>query len=273
MSLQVLIVDDSATIREILRKGLVEILPDCQVFECETALEAGRFMLQMIPEVLFLDLNMPGVSGLTFLEKLDVILAGRRPPIIVSISSDVQPATMAALKQRGAYDTLTKPFQQKDMALLILRVIRMVHSSRVLLVDDSTTTRVLIRRIITRSRFNVVLDECENGNDAVRLAARNHYHAIFLDLNMPGIDGLEAAGDILYNRPETNIVMMSTDGQEQSRRAAMHIGVKLYLTKPFYAGDVDAVFHSIFDMTNAKFVEGMEMEEFEDVSGEFVFII
>ena len=87
MAFAALIVDDSDVIRYVLRKAIGEIVPSCEVFDCSNALDAARFLGSRIPEILFIDLNMPGISGFQFIERLSKILGGRKPPIELLIRS------------------------------------------------------------------------------------------------------------------------------------------------------------------------------------------
>lgn len=263
--LNALVVDDVATVRMQLRIAIKEILHDCHVFESENALDAARFLSRFIPEVVLLDLNMPGISGLQFLEKLERITSGRKPPIIVSISSDISPGTLKALQDRGAYDILPKPFDRMALATVLLRLIQMARLRRVLIVDDSATVRTLVRRIVQKSRFNLAVEEAATGDEAMRLFRGQGFDVAFMDVNMPGVDGLEAAGEILYTRQGVHIVMMSGDGNENVRRAAAHIGVQHFLTKPFYPHQVDSVLHTLYDMSNSRFIEAARQEVFTQV--------
>ncbi|WP_165498235.1 response regulator [Siculibacillus lacustris] len=265
--LSALIVDDSVTVRNHLRVAIANIIRDCQVFEAEGALEAARFLSKFIPEVVFLDLNMPKVSGIAFLDKLDAIMCGRKPPIIVSISSDLSDSTLSKLEARGTYDVLPKPFDPQKVAAVLLRVMQMSRSRRVLVVDDSATVRTLVRKIIEKSRFNLTVEEAATGGAAIAAFRGQVYDVAFIDLNMPGIDGLEAAGEILYSRADTHVVLMSGQSDEGVRRAASHIGVEFFLKKPFYPSDVDAVLHAFYDMSDARFLEVAEREVF---AGDFV---
>lgn len=257
-----LIVDDSAIARQQLREGIGQILPDCHIFEVESALEAARFLSRFIPEVVFLDLNMPGVGGLEFLDKLDKVLVGRKPPIIVSITSEITPRTLKALQDRGAYDLLPKPFDYMDIATVLLRLVQMSRSRRVLLVDDSATVRSVVRKIIKRSRFNLEVEEAGDAEEALRLFRGQGFDVAFIDMFMPGIDGLEVAGEILYTRQGVHLVMMSGDANEGVRRAASHIGVQHFLQKPFFPSDIDAVLHDLYDMSDSRFLEAAKKQAF-----------
>lgn len=264
LNLRALIVDDSAIVRTQLRNEIREVVPDCHVFEVESVLEAGRFLLRGVPDVLFLDLNMPNINGIELLKKFDSVLGGRRPPIVVSISTDMRPATLEALKARGAYALLPKPFDRSQVAMMMLRVVKMVQSRRVLIVDDSATVRSVVKRIIQHSRFKLDVEEAANGSDAIRLFRSGGFDLAFIDVEMPGIDGLEAAGEILYSSGNAHVVLMSGKDDEAIRRAASHIGVDFFLKKPFYARDVDEVLHSLYSVAETEFVAGREPETFED---------
>lgn len=264
LNVRALIVDDSAIVRTQLRNEIREIAPDCHVYEVASVLEAGRFLLRGVPDVLFLDLNMPNINGIELLKKFDSVLAGRRPPIVVSISSDTRPETLQALKARGAYALLPKPFDRTKVAKMLLRVVQMVQSRRVLIVDDSATVRTVVRRIVEHSRFKLDIEEAANGEDAIRQFRTGGFDLAFIDFEMPGIDGLEAAGEILYSSGDAHVVLMSGKGDEAIRRAASHIGVEFFLKKPFFAKDVDEVLHSLYSVAETEFVSSREPDVFEE---------
>lgn len=264
LNLRALIVDDSAIVRTQLRNEIREVVPDCHVFEVEGVLEAGRFLLRGVPDVLFLDLNMPNINGIELLKKFDSVLAGRRPPIVVSISTDTRPATIEALKERGAYALLPKPFDKSKVAMLLLRIVKIVQSRRVLIVDDSATVRSVVKRIVKHSRFKLDVEEAASGADAIRLFRSGGFDLAFIDVEMPGIDGLEAAGEILYSSGDAHVVLMSGKDDEAIRRAASHIGVDFFLKKPFYARDVDEVLHSLYSVAETEFVATRESEVFDE---------
>ncbi len=264
LNLRALIVDDSAIVRTQLRNEIREIVPDCHVFEVESVLEAGRFLLRGVPDVLFLDLNMPNINGIELLKKFDSVLGGRRPPIVVSISTDMRQATLDALKARGAYALLPKPFDKSKVAMMLLRIVKMVQSRRVLIVDDSATVRSVVKRIIKHSRFKLDVEEAANGADAIRQFRIGGFDLAFIDVEMPGIDGLEAAGEILYSSVDAHVVLMSGKDDEAIRRAASHIGVDFFLKKPFYARDVDEVLHSLYSVAETEFVTMREPDVFEE---------
>ncbi|MDR3372805.1 MAG: response regulator [Ancalomicrobiaceae bacterium] len=264
MTFAALVVDDSDVIRYVLRKAISEIMPSCEVFECPNALEAARFLGSRIPEILFVDLNMPGISGFQFIERLSKILDGRKAPIIVSISADTSHKTVEFLRRFGVYEILPKPFSSRSIAEILLKSLHIAKPRTVLVTDDSSTSRSIIKKVVARSLFNLTPVEASDGHAAIALATQRKFDCVFVDLNMPGIDGIETAGTILYDRPETIIVLISAQGNEKVEREAIHVGIKHFMRKPFYADDINALLHTLFEIRDTEFVKARQLVCFAD---------
>jgi CheY-like chemotaxis protein len=261
-ALTALIVDDSTLVRNQLASEIQHVMKDCQVFESDGVMAASRFLSRFVPDLVFLDLNMPKINGIELLAHLDTLVYGHKPPVVVSISADMSPATLEALNRRGAYDLLPKPFASAAVAAVLGRVVEMTRLRRVLVVDDSATVRSVVKRIIEHSRFNLSVEEAATGDDALRLFKSRPYDLAFIDVEMPGIDGLEAAGEILERRDDVRVVLMSGRDDEARRRAGSHVGASFFLKKPFFAKDVDAVLHAIYGLADAAFVTAARPESF-----------
>lgn len=104
---RVLIVDDSATMRRLIRRRLTDDPRIIIVGEAANAFEARHMINQHAPDVITLDVEMPGMSGLEFLSKLMSL----RPMPVVMISSETQEGSNAALEALsiGAIDCIGKP--------------------------------------------------------------------------------------------------------------------------------------------------------------------
>jgi CheY-like chemotaxis protein len=105
----------------------------------------------------------------------------------------------------------------------------------VLVVDDMTETRRLMRRVLERSGLRVI--EAENGEMALRAAARDRPAAIVLDLRLPGISGFDVARRIRANPDpalaSTPILACSASVQAEVRREALDAGCNAFEGKPF----------------------------------------
>lgn len=104
-------------------------------------------------------------------------------------------------------------------------------SPLLLIVDDSRMSRMLIRAIVTDQRPNWRLIEASSGDEAVTLVETETPDYVSMDVNMPGISGLEAAGRIRIRHPETRIAMCTANIQESTREAASKVGLH-FVAKP-----------------------------------------
>jgi two-component system chemotaxis response regulator CheY len=104
----------------------------------------------------------------------------------------------------------------------------------VLIVDDDP----FIRELIVTTLENVTefsLQEAADGQEAVDIAARDHPQLVFLDIDMPRLDGISACR-AMRGDPGTSgatIVMLTASGENSSRARAEEAGADLFLTKPF----------------------------------------
>ena len=102
---------------------------------------------------------------------------------------------------------------------------------QVLLVDDSDFMRNLLREILEES-FEIV-DEAENGVEAVELYREHDPDLVMMDIVMPIRDGIEATDEIKTENPGANVIMCTSVGQEEQMKAAIRAGADGYITKPF----------------------------------------
>jgi len=101
----------------------------------------------------------------------------------------------------------------------------------VLLVDDHALVRRGFRRILEDDPEIEVVGEASDGEEAVRLAAKEQPHVIVMDCAMPGMNGLEATRRILEARPETAILMLSMHSEDTLVRQALDAGARGYILK------------------------------------------
>jgi PAS domain S-box-containing protein len=104
-------------------------------------------------------------------------------------------------------------------------------SRRVLLVDDSSDIRLLLRRMLTRvSNFDVV-GEASDGREAIALATNLQPDVVVLDLAMPIMDGLEALPQLRQRLPHAKIVVLSGFDEARTEQAALDAGADAYIEK------------------------------------------
>jgi DNA-binding NarL/FixJ family response regulator len=102
---------------------------------------------------------------------------------------------------------------------------------RILLVDDNPNVRSALNMIFRGSRDWVVCGEAANGREAVELTHKLNPNAILLDFQMPEMDGLEAAKEILKEKPSLPIVLYSLHGTLMLEKPAKAIGIAKVISK------------------------------------------
>jgi len=121
-----------------------------------------------------------------------------------------------------------------------------MHPIRVLLVDDSSQNRVLIRAILEAEHYEVV--EADTGEAAVEAFRAEAFDLMILDLVLPGLDGFGVLKE-LRPRDEVPVIMLTAMGQERSRILGFDYGADDYLVKPFSTLELLARIRVIFKRT------------------------
>ncbi len=107
----------------------------------------------------------------------------------------------------------------------------------ILVVDDNSLIRHALRSFIEQSGDWQVCGEAENGSVALEKVAQLHPDVVILDLQMPVMDGLEAARRINMLAPNTMMVMFTMHDCEQLRKEAQAAGIKHVLSKSESVGE------------------------------------
>jgi DNA-binding response OmpR family regulator len=102
---------------------------------------------------------------------------------------------------------------------------------RILIVDDEAVIRKLLRLVMEKHGYTEV-DDAESGEEAVAALRKNDYHVVFLDKNMPGMDGISVLRIGRSIRPACQFIIITAFGSEESVIEAIDLGAHSYLTKP-----------------------------------------
>lgn len=101
---------------------------------------------------------------------------------------------------------------------------------KVLVVDDDPVIGKSFERVLSGKGYAVV--HAENGEEALRKLAAADYDAVFTDIRMPGMDGLEVAERVRAQRPWLPVVIITGYGSEENEARAKAAGVREFLRKP-----------------------------------------
>ena len=259
-----LIVDDHATSLRILSDVLESWAMVCSAVgsgpqalaELRSARQQGRSV-----ELLLVDGHMPGMDGvsLTRCVKGDPDFAGL--PVIILRSAD-QLGEAARGWEDGAAGYLTKPFEHGELIETIKGALRKApdgnqrgaaqpppsapaaHSAlRILVAEDSAVNQQLARRLLERRGFEVVV--AENGCEAVEIHARESFDLILMDIQMPEMNGFEAAALIRQKQRAddtyTPIVALTACAMKGDQERCLRAGMDGYISKPINSAELYAV--------------------------------
>lgn len=132
--------------------------------------------------------------------------------------------------------------------------------AKVLLVDDEEEfLNTLTKRLEMRG---LKVTGATRGAEAVKLADKENFDAIVVDLAMPGMDGLETLKRIKKSHPDAEIIMLSGQGTVKTSIEAMKLGAEDFLEKPV---DIQELLTKIDEMKNKHILilEKKSMEEIE----------
>jgi CheY-like chemotaxis protein len=240
-SIRMLVADDSRTVRAFFNDVIdrwpaqVELMTAANGLECMTLLEQGSI------DIAFIDVNMPEMSGMEAVGRAR--MAGNKTFVVLMSAKSSDPRLELA-RSLKAYEYLVKPFSAQDVLSILKTYQRVLASIHTLIVDDSRTIRKVIRQVLERSVFRLGIEEAADGQSALVRFKNGGFDLVFLDYNMPGLNGLETLDQLLKSEPNTKVIMASAFCDEDWAKTATARGASALLKKPFFAHDVDRALHS-----------------------------
>jgi CheY-like chemotaxis protein len=200
-------------------------------------------------DFVFLDSEMPGPG------RIAVLAAARKAetrPLAILIARATSKTNEAAADGFDYDDVLVKPVNRQDAQNVIERCARARLPNRVLIVDDSAVVRSIVRKVLGASRFRLHVEEADEGITALAQMRSGRFDIVFLDCNMPGLDGFSTLTEIKRKHPHTHVVMITATRDESIAQRAYAAGAKAFLYKPFFSGEVDRVLHIVFGLNAPK---------------------
>jgi len=179
----ILVVDDDAVARDLLSRHLNRA--GYRVKAATSGEEAIRMARDIKPDAITLDILMPQMDGWAVLAALKDDPETEKIPItMLSIIDDRRIGSSL-----GASDYLTKPIDREKLLAVLARLCPEKTGMRVLVVDDDSNSRDLVRRTLENREWQVA--EAENGIVALQKMKETLPNLVLLDLMMPEMDGFE----------------------------------------------------------------------------------
>jgi len=216
MTKRVLIIDDDPSIRGLLARYLNR--EGFSVFEAENGQRGIEIAEKESPNVIILDVMMPGTDGWSVLEYLKSHVRLSSIPVIMLTMVDDRSRGYAL----GAMHFLNKPVDWPNLYQIISDTLGQGQSIRrsVLVVDDDSESRGILRHSLEKEGWQV--DEAVNGKHAIESITNRAPALILLDLMMPEMDGFEFVDEIkskqdLADIPIIVLTAMDIDGEVRNK--------------------------------------------------------
>jgi signal transduction histidine kinase/DNA-binding response OmpR family regulator len=267
--IRVLVVDDNATNRRILEEllGYWSMRPTVVADGPAALAELRGASLTGAPyELVLLDCMMPDMDGFEVAERARRMPEMFRTPLVMLTSSG-QAGDIARCTAVGIDAYLTKPFNPSELQETILRALgnralppappapeppapstpaaRALH---ILLAEDNVVNQRLAVRVL--ERMGHAVDVVEDGAGALRAVADDRFDLVFMDVQMPGMDGFEATLSIRERERASGahlpIVAMTAHAMKGDRERCLAAGMDDYVTKPFDAASLRRVLERFF---------------------------
>lgn len=143
------------------------------------------------------------------------------------------------------------PANADDACKLVEICIRARMPTQVLVAGDSDALRRIVRKLLAASRFELDIYEAVDSSATLGKLQRSGFSIVFLDANMPGLNGADNLMRIKRQNPDVKIVMMATE-VEKTASERRRLARVLVLRMPFYQADIDIVLERYFGLHGAK---------------------
>ena len=262
---RLLLVDDDPSAIQVMSRMLAQFRDQRFATSGEAALRLAR---ESTPDLVLMDIEMPGMTGIDVFEQMKADPALARVPVIFATSHDSTALQVIALR-KGAADFVTKPLVATQLTSRVrahLRAKLLVEDQtrdgavpdlpdapsnllapRILIVDDDTASIHILRHTLAAMGD---LHFAKSGEEALRLARRIVPDLILLDAHMPGIDGFDVCrslkAEAKYKHVPIVFVTRFSDPRYEMR--ALDLGAADFIAKPYTGAILQARVRNLLDL-------------------------
>jgi len=232
----ILVVDDLRSIRLTLG-GILED-EGHSVATVENGYQAIEAAKKAHFDAIFMDIKMPGINGVQTFREIKRV--DPKTAVIMMTAYSVEELVKEALEE-GAYAVVYKPFDIDR----IIAIIEELLSDRtlILVVDDQFSDRETLKVILEDKGYKVAT--AKDGREAIEMVRSKHYDIIFLDVRLPGMDGVETFEHVKKIDPEVTVIMVTGYTEENLVKKAVSEGACTWIFKPFDMEKVIGLVESI----------------------------
>lgn len=225
--------DDSEITRKVMREFLET--NGFEVAQAPDGLVALEMALDLVPDMVVTDVEMPRKTGYELCKELKSNPAAAQIPVLI-VSSLRGGLDVEKGFDCGANDYVTKPIDWNELLSRIQETFRgadLRGRERILVVDDSEATRQVVQQALGAQGFDVL--QAKDGDEGIKKALELQPDLIITDYEMPRLDGLQLFQYLKTEERTRSIPVMMMAGRQSKRDQAnmTKMGVRAYLAKPF----------------------------------------
>lgn len=236
---RILVVDDELAVRELMGEALG--LEGHEVVSADSAVHAVEMLLKEMVDLIILDLGLGDYSGMAVLK--EIRKQGSDVPIVV-YSGLVTPEVEKEARSAGATDVLRKDIGISALVRQIQQILNSVRRDKpakaesdasggrtILIIDDMGAIRELLHEFFTDRGYRTLL--ADSGETGLILARDEDVDVALLDIEMPGMDGIETLRRLKEINPGIGVVMITGNQDDEKVQQAIELGAYGYILKPF----------------------------------------
>ncbi|MEO5371502.1 MAG: response regulator [Magnetococcus sp. DMHC-1] len=258
VGLRVLLADDNAASREILQHALesfsFKVTPVASGVEALVELEKARVNDPF--DMVFIDWKMPEMDGIRTTEEISRLFPEQKMPKVIMVTAYGREEVLHAAKGVGLSSVLIKPVslsllfdtilsalgeeEHRSNNLLSARQndhqtmqqLSHLRGAKVLLVEDNEINQQVARELLDKAGFQVRI--AQNGFQSLAALAEESFDLVFMDIQMPEMDGYEATRRIRNNPAWTAlpIIAMTANAMASDREKCLAVGMNEHISKP-----------------------------------------
>lgn len=232
---RVLLVDDHAIVRQGLA-GILDAEPDIAVIaEAGDGQEAVEQARRHRPDVIIMDISMPGMNGI---DATKAIIAELPDTKVIGLSMSAEADQGDSMQQAGAAAYLSKggPSEQLIAAIRLHSPKRETRIKALLVEDSTPAAQLLLETLGKQGGESLEITHTETLAEAAALLEQQHFDVILLDPSLPDSAGMDTLDRVRSLAPGTPTLVLSSADDETIRKNALARGAEGYLVK----GDASA---------------------------------
>lgn len=247
--IRILLVEDNPFNQMVAVDTLKSLITEVRIDVAENGQEAVDYLLEHRVDIVLMDVNMPVMDGFEaarLLRLREKNTSGHLP--IMAMTAGVTRPEVEACLQSGMDDVIGKPFEPEDLLAKMYKLREKFKSGskplqpepgtvlagkRILIADDNEFNRIVAEDLLKELLPDSIFEQAENGQEILDAHAKDPYHIILTDLNMPVMDGWKATEELRKTDKMVRILAMTANNSPSEKDACRHIGMNGYVSKPF----------------------------------------